>query len=136
MQEPTIIHNTFVLERSYPVTPERVFAALSDPAKKHRWFAEGSGGTDVEGFEMDFRIGGREQARYRFKEGSPFPGVLLTSDGIYHDIVPNRRVVIAATMAIGGKHISVALATFELLPTEKGTDLIFTHQAAFFEGSD
>src|SRR5262245_23426362 len=48
MQEPSVVHNTFVLERSYPVAPERVFAALSNPAKKRRWFLEG-GGTDVEG---------------------------------------------------------------------------------------
>jgi uncharacterized protein YndB with AHSA1/START domain len=29
----------------------------------------------------------------------------------------------------------VTLATVELLPTDAGTDLIFTHQGAFFEGS-
>jgi uncharacterized protein YndB with AHSA1/START domain len=28
------------------------------------------------------------------------------------------------------------LGTVELLRTEKGTDLLFTHQAAFFEGAD
>jgi len=26
--------------------------------------------------------------------------------------------------------------TFELVPTDQGTDLILTHQGAFFEGSD
>ena len=28
MGEATVIHNTFVIERSYPHPPERVFAAL------------------------------------------------------------------------------------------------------------
>ena len=41
-----------------------------------------------------------------------------------------------STMTLGDKRISAALATFEFLPAEKGTDLIFTHQAAFFEGAD
>ena len=41
MESPTVIHSTFVIERNYPTTPERVFAALADPVKKRRWFAEG-----------------------------------------------------------------------------------------------
>jgi hypothetical protein len=45
-------------------------------------------------------------------------------------------VVLASTMAIGGKPISASLVTFEFLPSGTGTDLIFTHQGAFFEGAD
>jgi uncharacterized protein YndB with AHSA1/START domain len=135
MTEQSVIHNTFVIERSYSVAAERVFAAFADPAKKRRWFAEGHH-HDVEQFEMDFRTGGVERSRYRFREGTPFPGGAMTSEGTYQDIVSNQRIVIAATMAIGDKRISVALATFEFLPTEKGTELILTHQAAFFEGAD
>jgi len=52
------------------------------------------------------------------------------------DIVPNRRIVTASTMAVGEKCISASLVTFELLASETGTELIFTHQGAFFEGSD
>jgi len=112
-----------------------VFAAFSDPAKKRRWFAEGER-HDIEEFEMDFRVGGVERLRYRFKEGTPFQGVASTNEGSYLDIVPNRCVVTASTMALGSKRISASLVTFEFLPTEKGTDLICTHQGAFFEGSD
>ena len=85
---------------------------------------------------MDFRVGGTERARYRFKEGSPFPGVALTNEGSYQDIVPNRCIVNASTMTLGDKRISSSLVTFEFLRTDKGTDLICTHQGAFFEGSD
>src|SRR5258708_7893850 len=98
MEEQSVIHNTFVIEQTYPTTPERVFAAFSDPAKKRRWFGEGER-HDIEEFEMDFRVGGAEHTRYRFKEGTPFPGVALTNDTSYLDIVPNRRVVFASTMA-------------------------------------
>jgi uncharacterized protein YndB with AHSA1/START domain len=135
MKEHSVIHNTFVIERSYPHPPERVFAAFSDPAKKRRWFGEGET-TSVEQFAMDFRVGGSERVLYRFKEGSPFPGVALTNVGSYEDIVPNRRIVAAYTMTLGDHRISVSLITFELLPADKGTDLIFTHQAVFFEGAD
>jgi uncharacterized protein YndB with AHSA1/START domain len=135
MAEHSVIHNTFVIERSYPATPERVFAAFADPATKRRWFVEGEG-HDVEHFEMDFRAGGKEQARFRFKEGTPLKGIACTNDISYQDIVPNRRVVAASTMSVGGKCISASLTTFEFLPSGGGTDLIFTHQGAFFEGSD
>jgi uncharacterized protein YndB with AHSA1/START domain len=134
MQERSVTHDTFVIERSYPATPERVFAALADAGKKRRWFAEGEG-HEVEGFEMDFRLGGKEHARFRLSRG-PFQGMALTTDGTYLDIVPDRRVVIAATLALGGRCISATLATFELLAGDRGTDLVFTHQAAFFEGAD
>jgi uncharacterized protein YndB with AHSA1/START domain len=135
MQEQSVIHNTFVIERSYQKPPEQVFSAFADAAKKRRWYGEGEK-HDLEKFEMDFRVGGIERAQYRFKEGSPFPGVALTNEGQYHDVVPNRRIVIASTMALGEKRISTSLVTIELLANGKGTDLICTHQGAFFEGSD
>jgi DNA-binding response OmpR family regulator len=47
MEERSVIHSTFVIERSYPATSERVFAAFADPTKKRRWFAE-AGGHEVE----------------------------------------------------------------------------------------
>src|SRR5947209_5476923 len=110
MNEPSVIHNTFVIERSYPVAPDRVFAAFSDPAKKRRWFAE-SGGYDVDAFDMDFRPGGHQRVQSRFKPGSPFPGVALTNEGVYQDIVADRRIVIASTMSMDGRRFSSSLLT-------------------------
>ncbi|MBK9314681.1 MAG: SRPBCC family protein [Acidobacteria bacterium] len=135
MKDRSVNHSTFVIERRYPKVPERVFEAFMDPASKRRWFVEGES-HEVEEFEMDFRVGGTDRARYRFKQGTPFEGVVLASETVYQDIVPNRRIVIAYTMTFGEKRISASLATIEFMPTDKGTDLIFTEQAAFFEGAD
>ena len=135
MQKHSVTHSTFVIERNYPATSERVFTAFADPAKKRRWYAQGDG-SDVEDFQMDFRVGGSEHTRRRFKEGTPFPGVALTNRTNYQDIVPDHRIVLAYTMSLGDQRISASLATFEFLPAEKGTILVFTEQAAFFEGAD
>ena len=39
-------------------------------------------------------------------------------------------------MSVADTRISGSLGTLEFLPSETGTDLIFTHQAASFEGAD
>lgn len=135
MKERSVTHTTFTIERSYPSSPDRVFAAFADPARKRRWFAEGERGP-IEEFAMDFRVGGRERTRSRFAEDSPFAGVSLSNETIYQDIVPNDRIVMAYTMTLGEKRISSSQATVEFLPYKNGTNLIFTEQAAFFPGAD
>ena len=135
MTEQSVIHNTFVIERSYPHPPERVFAAFANSATKQRWFTA-SEQNEVERFELDFRVGGAERMQYRFKQGTPIPGAVLANDGTYLEIVPNRCIVTASAMTLNDRRISASLVTIELLPTDSGTDLICTHQGAFFEGAD
>ena len=130
MKERSVVHSTFVIEHTYPAKPERVFSAFSDPNKKRRWYGEGEEAT-LESHEMDFRVGGVERTRRRGKQGWEFTG-----DTIYRDIVENRRIVFSYNMSVGDKVISTSQATVELLPSDKGTELIFTEQGAFFEGSD
>jgi len=129
MKERSVTHATFVIERNYPTTPQRVFGAFSDPAKKRRWFA-GDEEFKVDSFEMDFRVGGSERSSFRAR------GLTCTNDTVYLDIVPDRRIVIAYTMTLGDKRISSSQATVEILPRERGSEFIFTEQAAFFEGAD
>ena len=130
-----VVHSTFVIERDYPKSPKIVFAAFIDPPRMRRWFAEGPY-HEVEEFNVDFRLGGSHRLRYRFKEGSPIPGMTITNVGRFHEIVPDRRIVIAQTMDLGEKRISAALVTVEFVQTAQGTHLICTHQGAFFEGAD
>jgi uncharacterized protein YndB with AHSA1/START domain len=133
--EPSVTHSTFVIEQTYPYPAERIFAAFSDPKKKRRWYAD-RGTQSVEQFTMDFRVGGAEHLLFRMGADTPLPGVILTNDTVYQDIVPNKRIVSAYTMSIGDHRMSSSLLTIELLPVSGGTELRCTHQGAFFEGSD
>ncbi|WP_434425365.1 SRPBCC family protein [Nannocystis pusilla] len=127
----SVVHSTITIERTYPAAPERVFAAWADPRQKRRWFAEGEGWSVLQ-FDLDFREGGRELARFRDDKN----GAEIRNDGHYEDIVPGRRIVVAYTMSVGDRRISASLATVELRPQGDGTRLVFTEQGAFFDGAD
>jgi len=131
MPEPSLTHSTFAVERSYPQPPDRVFAAFAQPARKRRWYAEGD--HEIQEFEMEFRVGGSERFRYRFKEGHPIAGSEITNESAYQDIVPEKRIVITSKMSLNGKAISIALVTLEFLSSGAGTDLVLTNQGTFVD---
>jgi uncharacterized protein YndB with AHSA1/START domain len=129
------IPDTFTLERSYPRPAERVFALLATADSKRQWLL-GDDGTIVDSFHMDFRVGGTERAAYSIKKGSPVDGLPFVNEGMYLDIVPNQRVVLAYYMSIGGRRISASQVTFEISAEKSGSKLTLIHQAVFFEGAD
>jgi uncharacterized protein YndB with AHSA1/START domain len=123
-------HATFVIERTYAASPARVFNAWAEPDAKARWFV-GPGGWKESGYELDFRVGGRE----RVAAGPP-GGPVHTYEARYHDIVPGERVVSAYDMYLDDTRISVSLATVEFKPAGAGTRLVYTEQGAFLDGHD
>jgi uncharacterized protein YndB with AHSA1/START domain len=130
MADRSVTHATFTLERTYDAPPAKVFQAFADPAIKRRWFVEGEG-WEVDEFTGEFKVGGFERSRFRFKGGTP-----VRNDTSYHDIVPNERIIFAYTMTIGENRISASLATLQFKRAGNGTQLIFTEQGAFLDGLD
>jgi uncharacterized protein YndB with AHSA1/START domain len=130
VSERSATHGTFTLERVYEASPARVFKAWADPAIKARWFV---GPTDWQLLErvIDFRVGGKE--RLSGRKGS---GIVSTFDAVYHDIVPEQRIIYCYDMRLDGRHISVSLATVELKPEGAGTRLTMTEQGAFLDDYD
>jgi uncharacterized protein YndB with AHSA1/START domain len=127
MSGPTVEHATFVVERKYEASPERAFAAWSDPDTKARWYVD----ADVH-LELDFRVGGRERS-----QGAAPDGRAYSYEALYQDIVPAQRIVYTYEMALDGTRISVSLATVEFTPLgEEGTHLVFTEQGAFLDGHE
>lgn len=130
IEQHSVVHSTFSIERIYPFPPSRVFHGFADQETKRRWFAEGEG-WHVDEFTLDFRVGGLETSHFRFKDGPP-----MRNDTIHLDIVPNHRIVFAYTMTVGEQRISSSLATVEITPRADGAHLVYTEQGAFFDGAD
>jgi uncharacterized protein YndB with AHSA1/START domain len=128
--ERSVVHGSFTLKRVYDAAPSLVFRALSDPAAKARWFAGGEGYTETER-EMDIRPGGRERLGGRWQNG-----ITTLFDAVYFDVVPNARLVYAYEMHLGGRKISVSLATMQLKPVGTGTELTVTEHGSFLDGYD
>jgi uncharacterized protein YndB with AHSA1/START domain len=120
-------HDTFVIERTFPVPRSRVFAAWAEPDAKAQWFGFDEKGGD----EFDFRVGGREVVR-----GGPDGGPVFTFRGIYQDIVPDERIVYTYDMLMDDQRISVSVATVEFKPAGDDTLLVFTEQGVFLDGLD
>ena len=130
MSGPSATHATFTLERVYDAAPARVFKAWADPAIKARWFV-GPADWQLAERAMDFRAGGKE--RLRGRKGS---GIVSTFDSVYHDIVPDQRIVYSYDMHLDHRHISVSLATVEFKAEGAGTRLVITEQGVFLDGYD
>jgi uncharacterized protein YndB with AHSA1/START domain len=137
MQEPgdtgrAVVHAAFTLERTYDAPVERIYRALSDEAAKAKWFGGEEGEWRQIERSMDFRVGGRERVKGRW-EG----GVVSAFDAVYHDIVPNERIVYTYEMHLDGKKISVSLATMQVKSAGPGrATLKVTEQGAFLDGYD
>ena len=117
-------HATFVVERSYDVPPERVFAAWADPEAKSRWYVDSDAN-----LELDFRVGGQERHSGAAPDGSTY-----SYEALYQDIVPAERIVYTYEMHLQEARISVSLATVEFTPVgDGGTHLAFTEQGAFLD---
>jgi uncharacterized protein YndB with AHSA1/START domain len=129
MSERSTKHATFVIERTYDATPDRVFAAWSDQAAKARWFGppekpEGS-------YSLDFRVGGREHLAIAVPDG---PG--YSFDALYQDIVDGQRIVYTYDMHRDEDRISVSVATVEIEAAGAATKLTLTEQGVFLDGLD
>jgi uncharacterized protein YndB with AHSA1/START domain len=133
--EPKVVHATCVVERNFSKPVSIVFAAISNPNKVQRWMG-GSEHSELLEFGSEFREGGMQVVKYKMGPNTPIAGAIITNEGRFQQIVPDERIVLASTMKMNDRIFSASQVTFELVPTDNGTDLIVTHQGAFFEGSD
>jgi len=120
---------TIVLERLYPASASRLFAAWASPEARLRWGPP----SDTAGLvyvEADFRPGGRDLARCGAR------GDLRYSvETRYLDIVPDARIVMTEAVSSDGTLLSVALITIEFIAEAGATRLRLTDQIVALDGA-
>ena len=117
-----------VLTRRYPVAPEKVWRAWTDPQVLKRWFGPG-GPQPVSLAEIDLRAGGRLRIVFGGPEGTEHE-----AQGVYREVVPNRRLVFTWTWPRTTPERE-SLVTIELRPEGGGTELVFRHERFFDEAA-
>jgi uncharacterized protein YndB with AHSA1/START domain len=127
--ERSTTHSTFVIERTYDTSPQRVFDAWADPAAKTKWF--GPREKPDGAYSLEFRVGGREHLTVPTPDGS-----IYTFDALYYDIVPGRRIVYTYDMHRDDARISVSLAAVEIEAHGNGTRLTLTEHGVYLDGHD
>jgi uncharacterized protein YndB with AHSA1/START domain len=130
MTERTVIHDTFVIERTYPATPSRAFAAFASEEAKNAWGDTGDLESADGVTEFDFRVGGRERFSHRWHS------TVYRYDALYYDIVPDQRIVYSYEMYANDVRISVSVATIEFAKSGDGTALTWTEQGTYLDGID
>ena len=121
---------SLTLTRSYPVAPEKVWRAWTDPQAVKKWWGPG-GNEPVSLAELDLRVGGR----FRIVFGGP-DGKAHECAGIYREVVPNRKLVFTWTWPNSTpERESVVTIVFKQIGTGKtaGTELAFRHEQFFDE---
>jgi uncharacterized protein YndB with AHSA1/START domain len=127
MEEAALKQKPFLtLERRYPVAPEKVWRAWTDPEAIRRWWAP-SPGEPVSVAELDVRVGGR----FRIVFGGA-DGTAHECAGVYKEIVPHRKLVFTFSWPrTTPERVTLITIEFEKRGTE--TELVFRHEGLFDE---
>ena len=117
---------SLTLTRRFPVAPEKVWRAWTDPQALKQWFGPG-GPQPVALAELDLRVGGR----FRIAFGGPQGDEHLCA-GVYREVVPNRKLVFTWSWPRTTPERE-SLVTIELRKVAEGTELLFRHEQLFDE---
>ena len=127
-----VCHGSFTLNRSWAAPPSRVFQAWADPHLKRQWFAPPPGEWQEVRRTIEFRPGGLEIHEGKFNTS----GMTTLYEGRFHLIEENQRLVFAYDLHLSGRFHSVTLASLGLQANGARTDLSYTEQVVYLDGTD
>lgn len=110
---------SLTLKRRFKASPEKVFAAWTDPTLLMRWI----GPPDIENVsaECDARVGGAYRFVMRGADGETHE-----VSGVYREVAPNERLVF--TWAWRSTPERQSLVTVAIRPDGDGAVLTLTHE--------
>lgn len=128
MEQASLQKPALSLRRHYPVAPEKVWRAWTDPQALMQWFGP-AGPQAVSVADVDVRVGGR----YRLVFGGP-QGNDHEAAGVYKEVVPNRKLVFSWCWPRTTPD-RVSQITILLSAQGGGTDMEFRHEQFFDEAA-
>jgi uncharacterized protein YndB with AHSA1/START domain len=115
-----------VLRRLIHATPEKLFAAWTQPEHLMQWW--GPQGVDCPAAEIDLRVGGAYRIANRFPDGTT---IWIT--GIFEHIEPPHRLTY--TWKLGSHNRAVERVTVCFEAHGASTEVIVTHEKISDEGA-
>jgi uncharacterized protein YndB with AHSA1/START domain len=117
---------SLTLKRRLNASPERVYAAWTEPEKLKRWF----GPEEIETLraDADARVGGRFHIVMRGTDGEEHD-----VSGVYREVVPNEKIVF--TWAWRSTPERESLVTVVIKPEGAGSLLTLVHDQFFDEAA-
>ena len=109
---------TLVVQKTIAASPERLFAAWTEPAALRRWW--GPDGVTCIDPQVDLRVGGRYRIGNRLADGS-----ILWIVGEFEAVEPPHRLVYTWRLEGGSERVERVTVCFE--GRELGTEVIVTH---------
>ena len=117
---------SLTLKRRFNASPEKVYAAWTEPEKVARWFGPDAGG--VVRAEIDVRTGGRFTVVFHTQDGEEHH-----VSGAYREVVPNEKLVF--TWAWRSTPERESLVTILIEPDCGGSLLTLIHEQFFDEAA-
>jgi uncharacterized protein YndB with AHSA1/START domain len=115
---------SLTLKRRLNASPEKVYAAWTNPQKIARWFGPSSVKAGTGQASIDARIGGRYRISFTMENGE-----YNEVGGVYREVVPNERLVFSwAWHSTPERESQVTVA---LKPDGDGTLLTLLHEQLF-----
>ena len=120
------VNPSLTLKRRLNASPEKVYAAWTEPTHLTQWF--GPEGGVVERADLNVRPGGRYTIVFHTKDGEQHH-----VSGVYKEVVPNEKL--AFTWAWRSTPERESLVTVALRPDGEATELTLTHEQFFDEAA-
>jgi uncharacterized protein YndB with AHSA1/START domain len=115
------------IQKTFNATIDKVYKAWTEPAKISKWFGRGM----VSNIQVtqDLSVGGR----YRFEMTTGPDGAVTTIDGIFQQIIPNKKLVYTWNSDSAMYPAADTLVTVEFIDRGNATDIVLEHTNFAFE---
>lgn len=116
---------SLTVKRRLKASPEKIYAAWTDPKKIIRWFGPANIRPETMRAEIDARAGGRFRFSFDNERGEYFE-----VSGVYREVIPNERLVFSWAWHSTPERESLVTIT---LKSDGGGTLLTLHHAQFFD---